>query len=416
MNYIYSKISLDVQNIASQLTVSVKRGDTTRGLIISLTDNGKVYNIPDYCFATFSARKSDGTFLDGSCTIKNNKIIYEFSEQLTAVAGRVDCDIGLYDSNSERLVSPLFTVFVYETIKSEYSSKVVSSDEFTMLTDLISQATEAIGTANQTIDIANQTIDEANQTIDTANKTIETANQTIDEANETLDEADELIDRLGKGELGAVGFIESNQKKICKMWVGTQEEYEALTEIDSQTYYWITDDTTFDFFLDKINATIESMNTLSDGLESGDFTVAKADEASKALEADKLGGWWTALGTCDVNFEGSTFDVLQDITIPEGLKLSTGLYAISISSDYCINTVLLRVISDKVTTSSMSDFYTVLGSVEIHGFICIHYNAATHEAKLVCRAYDNQIETDASYVDTTLQFNVLKLSDAAGWY
>ena len=297
MNYIYTKISLDVQNIASQLTVSAKRGDTSRGLIISLTDNGKVFNIPDRCYATFSARKSDGTFVDNGCTIKDNCIIYEFSEQLTLEPGRVDCDITLYDSSSQRLVSPLFTIYVYETIKSEYTSDVVSSDEFTMLTKLISDATEAIVNTNKATAEANVAAEEARTTAD---EVIGLANNAIDAANEankiarnhlysieatpdgklklldaknnvisivdTFHGDDDTLHRYLDGMLSVIGIKERNNDQTFRMWVGTNDEYMGLKDKDPSMFYWITDDDTYDTFVEQINNIIDNHNKLVDDI------------------------------------------------------------------------------------------------------------------------------------------------------
>lgn len=285
MNYIYTKISLDVQNIASQLTLSVKRGDTSRGLMISLTDNGKVYNIPDRCYATFSARKSDGTFVDCGCTIKDNFIIFEFSEQLTIVSGRVDCDITLYDTNNQRLISPLFTIHVYETIKSEYAEDVVSSDAFTVLTDLITTAQEEIVNTKNATENANVAVDMAHEAIASANEANEIARGYLYNIQTTTDGKLQLLDADGKmittidtfcgdddtlhryvdGMLSVIGIKERNKDNIYRVWVGTHDDYVALSDIDPTTFYWVTDDNTYEEFVERINTLIDDHNELVEG-------------------------------------------------------------------------------------------------------------------------------------------------------
>jgi hypothetical protein len=353
MNYIYTKISLDVQNIASQLTLSVKRGDTSRGLMISLTDNGKVYNIPDHCYATFSARKSDGTFVDSGCTIKDNFIIFEFSEQLTIISGRVDCDITLYDVNNYRLLSPLFTIYVYDTIKSEYARAVVSSDEFTMLTELISDATEAIVDTNNATANANAAAEEArekgdsavelaNEAIATANEANETARghlhyiQTTDDGKLQILDADmnvittidtfcgddDTLHRYVDGMLSVIGIKERNKDNTYRVWVGTHEEYTSLSEIDPSTFYWVTDDNSYEEFVATVNALIDDHNGLVEAhnalsadyeklktdLGTGDFKVKKAETCDYSPYYIDMtsSGLDDALKTMESSFDGET--------------------------------------------------------------------------------------------------------------
>lgn len=149
MNISKTRISLDVRDMESQLSVSAKQGDTSRELIVSLVDHCKPYNICEDCYATFTARKEDNTYIHDSCVIQNNQIIYDFSAQLTAAIGIVLCEITLYDNNDEIITSPRFTLYVYQAVLSETSNTIVSSDSFTVLNNLILDANEAIKNANE---------------------------------------------------------------------------------------------------------------------------------------------------------------------------------------------------------------------------------------------------------------------------
>jgi hypothetical protein len=138
MNQSTYRISLDIHSVASQLSFSINRGDNMRRLIITLTENGKTYEITDDCYAIFTTVKPDGTHIANDCTIKDNAIIYDFTEQTTVVAGKLDCSVIIYNSKKEILTSPRFTVIVYET--THQNIDVESASEYTTLVEKISEA------------------------------------------------------------------------------------------------------------------------------------------------------------------------------------------------------------------------------------------------------------------------------------
>ena len=142
----YYRISLDVHDTTSQLSFSVKKGDTSRRLLISLMDNGVPYVLTENCYAVFSARKPDKNIVFNDCTIEKNLIIYDITEQTTALEGRLDCEITLYDINGEQLTSPRFTIIVYATVFSE--EEVESSGEYKSLNTLVGEANALINDVN----------------------------------------------------------------------------------------------------------------------------------------------------------------------------------------------------------------------------------------------------------------------------
>ena len=144
MNPSYYRISLDVHDATSQLSFPIKVGDTSRRLLITLMDNGVPYQITEDCYAVFTAKRGGKQLLSNDCTISKNMIIYDISEQTSASAGRLDCEITLFGSNSEQLTSPRFTIIVYATTGSEVGEEIVESNEFKSLTRLISDANALI--------------------------------------------------------------------------------------------------------------------------------------------------------------------------------------------------------------------------------------------------------------------------------
>ena len=189
MNLSVYRMTLDIRDMDSQLSFSVKQNDTMRRLIISLTDHCKPYTIPDGCYAIFTAKTSRSAVVSEGCQIKDNKIIYDISGVATATVGVSECDITLFGAEGETLASPNITMNVYASVLSEYVDEVIKSDEFETLTALIGQANNAIVQCNAAVSGANSSAKNAN-----------------DAAEEVKDLVDEITEKLSSGEfIGAQG-------------------------------------------------------------------------------------------------------------------------------------------------------------------------------------------------------------------
>ena len=53
MNNSVYRISLDIHTVGSQVSLPIKRGDTARTICVTLTENGKPYQITDGCYAKY---------------------------------------------------------------------------------------------------------------------------------------------------------------------------------------------------------------------------------------------------------------------------------------------------------------------------------------------------------------------------
>ena len=137
MERIHYRISLDMFDTVSQKTIKSKRGDTACDVNITLTENGKVYKIADGCYATFSAKKPDGNFILNreTCYIKDNTIVYEFTEQTTICEGIVDCEVILYGADGNQLTSPRFSLLVGGTVYN--GEEIISSTEADALKETV---------------------------------------------------------------------------------------------------------------------------------------------------------------------------------------------------------------------------------------------------------------------------------------
>lgn len=140
MEHIIHNLSLNMQSSISQVSLSVKKGDTMRKLCITLTDNGTVYRIAEGCEAVLSAKKESGWILYNNCTIdyENNIIVYEFTHGTAIMPGKLDCEIKLYDANKNLITSPQFSIIVNNSVHED--GEVEDSNEFTELTEMVSAA------------------------------------------------------------------------------------------------------------------------------------------------------------------------------------------------------------------------------------------------------------------------------------
>lgn len=143
MNYTNYKITLDMQKVESQISIPVPQNDTARRLYIHLFHNGKRFALKDGMRAVFAGEKADGTVLYNDCVIENQSVIrYDFTEQTTAAAGTLRCQIRVYGEDGILVTSPSLTVVVYQSVFS--AETIVSSDEYTALNQLITETNDLL--------------------------------------------------------------------------------------------------------------------------------------------------------------------------------------------------------------------------------------------------------------------------------
>ena len=197
------KISLDINEHGSQVVLKAKKADTGRKVYISLRAGGTPYTIEDGCYAVFKATKPDGSILYNACTIENNEIVYEFTEQTCTAIGRSRCEIALYGLDDKLITSPRFALLVDGVIYPD--EMVESTDEFSALTELVGDtlkfidaATEATGKANEATASANVATQNANNATETANQSATAATQAAQSANTATDNANGATDRANE--------------------------------------------------------------------------------------------------------------------------------------------------------------------------------------------------------------------------
>lgn len=88
-----AKISLDLYN-KNIVKVSAKQYDTGRGIEITCTHNGIIYDVDTNTVSAFVRfRKPDGFNVFNQCEIVNNRIIIELTQQMLVVPGKCNVDV-----------------------------------------------------------------------------------------------------------------------------------------------------------------------------------------------------------------------------------------------------------------------------------------------------------------------------------
>lgn len=130
MNSSKFRLTLDLHSVQSQYSIPVTVGDTNVTLLMSITDGGIPYKIPDGFLAKLSIKRPTGTYLEEFCKVKNNAVIeYPFSqnENTCAVEGIHHCDVTLYSPDGAKVGGPRFTMVVCEMVVR--SDDIVLKDE-----------------------------------------------------------------------------------------------------------------------------------------------------------------------------------------------------------------------------------------------------------------------------------------------
>lgn len=265
MNVINYRVSLDMFDTLSQITIKAKKGDSACKIHITLTKNGSIYKIGEGCHATFTAKKADGNFVYNSCTIEGDTIVYDFTSsvdedgicQISAYEGVVDCEVTLFKDN-EQLTSPRFTLVIDGTVYN--GEEIASTPQSDILKELINKANDTVNEIETKLangDFKGE--DGKNAVTDqTYNPKSENAQSGIAVAEALLiykeEIVQEVLERLGGN--AVFGYVDENNNIIVsgdlangtytvkyEMEDGSTVDIGDLV-VDSNVYYSVTTDLT----------------------------------------------------------------------------------------------------------------------------------------------------------------------------
>lgn len=153
--------SLDLQKNGVQWSVDIKKNDVnSRKIVISLTDGGKTFNLDENMIVTVYAKKPDENIIYSNCKIESGLVIFEPTKQCISAEGTVNCELRIYSENSsgaQLLTSPKFSIEVYGVLSNE--EHLVSTNEYSALTEATLKAQEATSKANDITDEITQKLE-----------------------------------------------------------------------------------------------------------------------------------------------------------------------------------------------------------------------------------------------------------------
>ena len=188
-------ITLELTGDERLYMASAKQGDKrTRFIRIALTNNGKVFTIPTGYIVIANIKKPDKHFCYNECTVTENKVMVELTNQALAAAGTAHCDIEIRDAqNVYVLSSQAFTIEIEETNRND--AAIESCNEITALEKKVQQYIDNIVSTTarqQQLQIMQEATGAANNAASSANTAAGKANTAAARAEETYKSQEEL--------------------------------------------------------------------------------------------------------------------------------------------------------------------------------------------------------------------------------
>lgn len=114
------RITLDIHNIASQVQIVAKQGDSARRIYATLTEYGQPFSVPFGSRALMGVRRPGAEDLIADCDIRSDgTIVYDFTSLTTDKPGLLECELSVYDPDNSLIASPVFTILVVKTTFEE---------------------------------------------------------------------------------------------------------------------------------------------------------------------------------------------------------------------------------------------------------------------------------------------------------
>ena len=274
------KVEVSKPNIF-QAVVAKQYDMNTRFIKATFVDGTDIISIPhdSTVKAIINAERPDGQAKpfegvvneDGTVTVPLHSWMLEME-------GSVICDISVIDTQSDdnkKLTTTAFTLLVE---RASYGGDDVTNDpQYDVLVSLVETCEEASVAAQEALEKSNE-----------ANAKYEACVEATENANSAAEEALAVRSEIEKG-----GFIESvkeaNNGNKFSFWVGTSEEYAALTSKENNCLYIVTDDGVEDI-VNRLIAVENEVNAIQskNGVVLFDETISYADSFENPVEISGL--------------------------------------------------------------------------------------------------------------------------------
>lgn len=179
---IIKHVVIDLYREMPSIMVTAKQNDSgSRYIAARLTEDGSLFDIPQDVELRVKIRKPDGTTVFSFCELQEGEILVPLTSQTLASDGLAMVEIEL--RKEQVLLST--ASFKMQIMKSMVpDSEIESSDEFSALNELISDAKEYIPQTGPALTAAREALAAANQAKVTAEYVIDEAGHARDGANQ----------------------------------------------------------------------------------------------------------------------------------------------------------------------------------------------------------------------------------------
>jgi len=179
---------LDIVPFGPPVIIPMSQYDTgSRTLAFTLYNAQQPFTIPDGATAMIGGTKPDGHAFEYTCTVTDQTITCDVTEQMTAVAGYTDCEITL-SKGTERLATANFKLHVE---RSALDQEDISDSDFNYVLDLTNTAVEKAASAASSAKKASDYADTASGASENAAKSAKAASGSADTATAASSSATE---------------------------------------------------------------------------------------------------------------------------------------------------------------------------------------------------------------------------------
>ena len=112
MNKVTDYITLDLGKSVSGIILDVLKGDTERQIVATLNKNGHPYTISSDVSASMKAHLPSGVVVSIECEVEDSVITADIDTDVTSMAGIVECEFCLTDTQESQITSPMFELRV----------------------------------------------------------------------------------------------------------------------------------------------------------------------------------------------------------------------------------------------------------------------------------------------------------------
>ena len=139
MKPITYRLRLDAYSNECQAQIHAKQFDTgTRNLsAVLVLDDGVPYDMTDVAGATLYAKRPDGLITLAAAEIEAGEIKLTIPSSIFSAQGTAECELTLYDADSNQLTSPRFDIIVEDSLYDE--NAMTASDDWTLLVQKLAE-------------------------------------------------------------------------------------------------------------------------------------------------------------------------------------------------------------------------------------------------------------------------------------